>query len=400
MKLVSIVGARPQFIKLAPLARAIERHNAAGDESAIEHRIIHTGQHYDTGMSDVFFEQLDLPVADFRLPSCPGSHAQSTAAMLTGVERVLEQERPDVVVVYGDTNSTLAGALAAVKLHMTVAHVEAGLRSFNRRMPEEINRLVADHTCDLLLAPTPTAMENLKTEGLAARSVLTGDLMYDNVLHYRVIADKSSQALSRLHLTPGNYGLVTIHRADNTDDPSRLISLLTVLNEVASRHLPLVLPLHPRTSSRMRTLLPSWRPHPNLQIIEPTGYLDTLALLANARVALTDSGGLQKEAFFIGCPCITLRAETEWTETVDAGANILTDADPVRIRAALDTWAIRAPRGQVDFSKAVAAAYGAGDAAGQILAAVLRLKQGTTNSRNTTNGRAEGPALMTEGTRG
>jgi UDP-GlcNAc3NAcA epimerase len=377
MKLISIVGARPQFIKLAPLAREIDRHNALDGALPIEHRIVHTGQHYDVGMSDVFFDELDLPVADFKLPSCPGSHAQQTAAIVSGVERVLEQEQPDVVGVYGDTNSTLAGALAATKLHMTVAHVEAGLRSFNRRMPEEINRLVADHVSDVLLAPTPTAMQNLAAEGLVSRSVFTGDLMYDNVLHYRDVIERSPKVLSRLGLTAGEYGLVTFHRANNTDDRARLLALLTVLNEIAAKTLSLVFPLHPRTATRMHALLPGWRAHPQLQLVEPVGYLDTLTLLNNARVALTDSGGLQKEAFFLGCPCVTLRSETEWIETIDAAANILADAEPARIRSAVASWGERYAHGRADFSPAVGAAFGHGDAARRILAELLRLQNGS-----------------------
>jgi UDP-GlcNAc3NAcA epimerase len=375
MKIISIVGARPQFIKLAPLVCQIKKYNAARVGERIEHRILHTGQHYDPGMSEIFFDELDLPIADFKLPSCPGSHAHQTAAMLTGIECVLDQDQPDLVVVYGDTNSTLAGALAATKLHLSVAHVEAGLRSFNRRMPEEINRIVADHVCDLLLAPTGTGIENLAKEGLAFRSVLTGDIMYDSVLHYLAVARRSSSILMRLGLTPGRYALATLHRADNTDDRRRLGSLLTVLNEVAARTIGIVLPLHPRTAAKISTLFPEWHPHPQIKVITPTGYLDMLALLANARVALTDSGGLQKEAFFVGCPCVTLRSETEWIETIDAGANILADADPARIHAALRCWEERYPLGHADFSPAVEAAFGRGHAAQKILAELIRITQ-------------------------
>jgi len=373
VKLISIVGARPQFIKLAPLVRQIDNYNAAGGHHAIEHRILHTGQHYDHEMSDVFFDELDLPVPDYRLPSCPGSHAKQTAAMLTGVEQVLALEEPDLVVVYGDTNSTLAGTFAATKLHLPVAHVEAGLRSFNRRMPEEINRIAADHASDLLLAPTATAIENLTREGLFARSVLTGDLMYDSVLHYSALAQRSSSILTRMGLVSGQYALATLHRADNTDNRNRLGALLTALNDIAAAGTTVLLPIHPRTTSRLRTLLPEWEAHPQLRLIAPTGYLGMLALLANARVALTDSGGLQKEAFFLGCPCITLRAETEWIETVDAGANILVDVDASRIRAAIAYWYDRSPLGHADFSQSARAAFGHGDAAARILAAILEL---------------------------
>jgi UDP-GlcNAc3NAcA epimerase len=373
MNIVSIVGARPQFIKLAALVRAIDHHNVRNGSPTVDHRIVHTGQHYDAVMSDVFFDELALPAANFRLPACPGTQAQQTAAMLTGVERVLDQQHPDLVVVYGDTNSTLAGALAATKLHIPVAHVEAGLRSFNRRMPEEINRLIADHICDLLLAPTATAMRHLAGEGLCPRSVLTGDLMHDSVLHYLDVARNSSDIVARLALARGEYALATLHRADNTDDVTHLATLLTALNEIAASSMPVVLPLHPRTSSRIQTLLPQWIPNPHLRLIEPVGYLDMLSLLDHARIALTDSGGLQKEAFFIGCPCITLRTETEWMETVEAGANILTGADSARIRAAVVLWSERYPHGSADFSSAVAAAFGRNDAGSKTLDALLTL---------------------------
>ena len=367
MKLLSIVGARPQFIKLAPLVRAIDRYNGQRASAGVEHRILHTGQHYDTGMADIFFEELDLPVADFRLGVGSGTHAVQTAAMLTGIERVLEHERPDVTVIFGDTNSTLAGALVAAKLHLPTAHVEAGLRSFNRRMPEETNRVVSDHVSDLLLAPTSAAMKNLEDEGLRARSVWTGDIMYDSVLHYRSVAQRSSTVLARLGLEPGSYGLVTIHRAENTDDRWRMQALLSTLNDIASERMPLVLPLHPRTAARLRAILPDWCAHPRLRVIEPVGYLDSLALLGAARIALTDSGGLQKEAMFVGCPCVTLRAETEWVETLTAGANVLTDADPARIHEAVDIFSERYPLGHADFSAQAEAAFGRGDAASSIL---------------------------------
>ncbi len=389
MKLLSIVGARPQFIKLGPLVRAIDQSNTRGMTEAIEHRILHTGQHYDGSMSDIFFEELDLPVADFRLGVGSGSHAAQTAAMLTGIERVLEHEQPDVVVVYGDTNSTLAGALAAAKLNLPIAHVEAGLRSFNRGMPEETNRIVSDHISDLLLAPTLTAMGNLKTEGLASRAALTGDIMYDAVLHYRAVVQRNSTILSRLALQPGEYGLVTLHRAQNTDDRERMERLLATMNAIAADHLQLVFPVHPRTAARLKSLLPDWYAHPRIQVIEPVGYLDSLALLTNARVALTDSGGLQKEALFLGCPCVTLRTETEWTETLAGGANVLCDADPIKIRDAVAAHASRYPKGTADFS-AQAAAFGGGDAAWNILRALQAF-----SARSDTDGSALKSAAYT-----
>ncbi len=366
MRLISIVGARPQFVKVAAVVRALERHR--GD--AIEHRILHTGQHYDASMSDTFFAELDLPEAAFDLGVGSDTHARQTAAMLSGIEQVLGQERPDVAIVYGDTNSTLAGALAAAKLGIATAHVESGLRSFDRRMPEEINRTVADHVCDLLLAPTANAMRNLTREGLAQRSVLTGDLMYDVVLECRADAERSCAIVTRLRLEPGNFGVVTLHRAQNTDDPGRLVTLVDTLNRIAAEEMPLVFPLHPRTAARLKALAPSWQPHSRLLVIEPVGYYDSLRLLSNARVVLTDSGGLQKEAFFLGCPCITLRAETEWVETLEADANVLADADPARIRAALARWTALYPRGRADFSAQARAAFGSGDAAQRIVAQV------------------------------
>jgi UDP-N-acetylglucosamine 2-epimerase len=367
MKLLSIVGARPQFIKIAPLVRAIDLHNAGNASPRLDHRILHTGQHYDPGMSDVFFSELDLPTADFQLGVGSGTHGRQTAAMLTGIENVLEKERPDITIVYGDTNSTLAGALAAAKLQLPIAHVEAGLRSFDRKMPEEINRITADHLADILLAPTTTAMQHLAREGLAQRAIVTGDLMHDSVLYYRALATTTSSALARLGVKPGGYGLVTLHRAQNTDDPERLAALLGAFNQIAANGLPLVFPLHPRTAGRISAALPRWSPDSRLRLIGPVGYLDSLALLSDARVALTDSGGLQKEALFLGCPCVTLRSETEWVETLQAGANVLTDADPARILSAVETWGARHPRGHANFSAQAASAFGAGDAAENIL---------------------------------
>jgi UDP-N-acetylglucosamine 2-epimerase len=350
MKLVSIVGARPQFIKLAPLARAIEAHNRGTDEP-VEGLIIHTGQHYDAGMSDVFFDELKIPRADFDLGVGSARHGSQTAQMLEKIEDVLLGASPDMVVTYGDTNSTLAGALASAKLQIPAAHIEAGLRSFKRSMPEEINRLVADHVSDLLLAPTPTAMTNLRNEGLSERGVLTGDIMYDTVLFNRQLAAQHSDILARLDLEPGAYGLVTVHRAENTDDEHRLGNLLRALNDVAADQLPLVFPVHPRTARHLESNPNAWSAHPRLHLINPVGYLDTLSLLGGARVVLTDSGGLQKEAFFLGCPCVTLREETEWVETVEAGGNVLVGTSPESIREAVSDWGQRYPSGTADFSK-------------------------------------------------
>lgn len=370
MKLLSIVGARPQFIKIAPFVRALERR-ARGGVLAVQHLLLHTGQHYDAGMSDVFFAELELPRADFHLGVGSGSHAAQTARMLEGIERALQETRPDMTLVYGDTNSTVAGALAAAKLHVPIGHVEAGLRSFNRRMPEEINRIVSDHVADLLFAPTATAMRNLAHEGLAARAVLTGDSMRDAVRYNRELAARRSTILARLGLDAGAYGVVTVHRAENTEDIGRLQRLLAAFNRICERGLRLVFPLHPRTAAVLRARLPAWRAHARLHVVDPLGYLDMLRLLDAAQVALTDSGGLQKEAFFLGCPCITLRDETEWVETVEAGGNVLAGADPERIVAALGQMRARFPRGKADFGAQADAAFGAGDAADRTIDAIL-----------------------------
>jgi UDP-GlcNAc3NAcA epimerase len=374
MKLVSIVGARPQLIKIAPLARSFERHNRFGGKP-IEHVIVHTGQHYDASMSDAFFEELRIPSAAINLGIGSGPHGSQTGQMLEKIEQVLVEMQPDMVVTYGDTNSTVAGALAAAKLHIPVAHIEAGVRSFNRRMPEEINRIVTDHVSDLLLAPTPTAVDNLAKEGLSAKTVWTGDIMYDAVLFNRQMAERASDILERLGLVPGSYGLVTVHRAENTDDKQRLGSLMAVLNEIAASTMPLVFPMHPRTAKLMGSKLPDWSAHPNLHGIDPLGYLDMLRLVSHARMTLTDSGGLQKEAFFLGCPCITLRDETEWVETIQGGGNILAGVDPARIRAAVSAWESRLATGRTDFIEEVIAVFGHGHAADEIKNALLGFKQ-------------------------
>jgi UDP-GlcNAc3NAcA epimerase len=372
MHLVSIIGARPQFVKIAPLSQAIKRHNRTKREpTAVEETIIHTGQHYDALMSDIFFRELHIPQAAVNLDIGSGPHGLQTAKMLEGIERTLLATTPDMVVTYGDTNSTLAGALAAAKLKIPTAHVEAGLRSFNRRMPEEINRIVADHVSDLLLAPTTTAMHNLQTEGLSERAVLTGDIMYDALLSHLMLARQRPSILKRLGLNTGDYGLVTVHRAENTDDIMRLRSLLAAFNEIAASGLRLVFPLHPRTAKLLATRVQDWKAHLKLQLVDPLAYLDVLRLLDSARVVLTDSGGLQKEAFCVGCPCVTLRDETEWVETIHGGGNMLVGTDPAKIIAAIEAWKERFPHGKADFSAKVTASFGNGNAADHILEAIL-----------------------------
>lgn len=376
MRVVSIVGARPQFVKMAAFARSVERHNGLGSHP-IESIIVHTGQHYDSDMSDVFFDELDIPRAAFNLAVGSGPHGRQTGQMLERLEAVLLETRPDMVLIYGDTNSSVAGALAATKLHIPVAHVEAGVRSFNRQMPEEVNRIVSDHVSDVLLAPTSTAMANLDREGLSRRAILTGDVMYDAVLAHLATAERRTKILSRVGLPSGVYGVVTIHRAENTDDGARLEGLLTVLNDIATNVFPLVFPMHPRTTALIRSTLPGWKPAARLHIIQPVGYLDMLVLVRHARMTLTDSGGLQKEAFFLGCPCTTLRDETEWIETVQGMGNIVAGVEPAAVRAAVVTWERRLSDGRGTFG-AASALFGDGRAADRIVAAVLATRHGDT----------------------
>ncbi len=355
MKIVTIVGARPQFIKAAPVSRALR-------ERGLDEFLLHTGQHYDPALSQVFFDELDLQPPDANLEAGSGRHGEQTAAMLAGIERCLLEQRPDWVLIYGDTNSTVAGALAAVKLHLPVAHVEAGLRSFNRRMPEEINRVVADAVADLLFLPTETARRNLEREGVpAGRLVWTGDVMYDAALQFREKALRVSRAVERLGLTEGGYALSTVHRAENTDDPARLQALMEGLGRVAET-LPVVLPLHPRTRAALRRH--GIEPPARLTLIEPVGFLDMVRLEAGARVVATDSGGVQKEAFFHGVPCVTLREETEWTELVTAGWNRLCPpTNAAAVAAAIRAAAENRPSARETF-------YGDGQAA-RIIAETL-----------------------------
>jgi UDP-GlcNAc3NAcA epimerase len=367
-KLLSVVGARPQFVKLAPLHNAIEKQN----DPKLEHIILHTGQHYDEGLSAVFFNELNIPRASINLGVGSGSHGQQTGKMIAGIEEVLQERQPDMVLIFGDTNSTVAAALAASKLHIPVAHIEAGLRSFNRKMPEEINRIVADHIADILLAPTATAVDHLTREGLAEKTVLTGDIMYDVLLRNLPLALERSNILERLQLQPQAYYLTTLHRAENTDDPKKLAAILGVLKKLAAEAYPVVFPMHPRTASRIQQYFPDWDPGPKLKVIDPVGYLDMLSLINEARITLTDSGGLQKEVFFLNCPAVTLRTETEWVETITAGGNVLTSSNSKKIKEALQHWEAALANGKLDFSEQVHAHFGNGDAAEKILQAVLQ----------------------------
>jgi len=315
LKILSVVGARPQFVKAAAVSRALKR--ARG----LREVLVHTGQHYDRNMSRIFFRELDIPEPDVNLGIGSGGHGAQTGRMLEALERVIARERPDWVLVYGDTNSTLAGALAAAKLRVPLAHVEAGLRSFNRAMPEELNRVVADHAADLLFAPTRAAVANLRREGVPpGRIALTGDVMYDAALYYGGKAARASRMLDELDLRPRGYVLATVHRAENTDDRARLLALFGALRRLA-RDLPVVVPVHPRTRKALARA--GWRGAGGMRLIEPVGYLDMVCLERSARLIATDSGGVQKEAYFYSVPCVTLRAETEWVELVAAGWNRL-----------------------------------------------------------------------------
>lgn len=329
LKVLTVVGARPQFIKAAAVSRVI-RNSHAG---CIDEVLVHTGQHFDTNMSQIFFDELAIPHPKFNLEISGGTHGAMTGRMLEAIENVLLDEKPDWVLIYGDTNSTLAGALAAAKLHIPVAHVEAGLRSFNMKMPEEVNRILADRVSSRLFCPTETAVKNLAREGVTEGVSLVGDVMYDVSLHYRDVARLRSDALARLGLNEGEYVLATCHRAENTDDPDRLSAIVHALAELAV-HQPVVLPIHPRTAKILaeQGLMASMK---DIALVEPLPYLDMIRLEQSARVIVTDSGGVQKEAFFYEVPCVTMRDETEWTETVRLGWNRLVGADHAQIVAAV-----------------------------------------------------------------
>ncbi len=341
LKILTIIGARPQIIKAAALSRAI-RNGFAG---RIMEKILHTGQHYDSNMSQVFFDELGIPQPDYNLHVGSGSHGEQTAKMIAGIEKVLQSEPFDALVVYGDTNSTLAGAVAACKLHVPVVHIEAGLRSFNMTMPEEQNRIVCDQLSSLLFAPTETAMENLRHEGfMDSKAVFangrgrqvynSGDIMYDNSLYFAGIAAEKTTVLKDNALEPNRFVLATIHRDNNTDDSRRLTAIFRALLKI-SEDCTVALPLHPRTAKLLETNLEKelheMLLHSNVRIVPPVSFLEMTALEQNARMVLTDSGGVQKEAFFFARPCVIMRPETEWVEIVEQGAGIIADADSDRI---------------------------------------------------------------------
>ena len=325
MKVLTIVGARPQFIKAAPVSRILREHN---DEF-----LIHTGQHYDDAMSDLFFRQLSIPAPDVNLEVGSGRHGAQTGAMLPGIESIAVEQKPDWMLIYGDTNSTLAGALVAAKLQIPVAHVEAGLRSYDRRMPEEVNRVVADHLSDLLLCPTTTSVTNLEKEGITAGVSVVGDVMFDAFRQNLEVARAMSKILAELKLERGGYQLLTVHRAENVDQPAFLD---TILKGIADSGKQVVFPVHPRTRAALTARATTVGP--NVLLTDPVGYLEMLILEENAEAIVTDSGGVQKEAYFAGRPCITLRLRTEWTETVNAGWNVLVGTDATAIAESMRSF--------------------------------------------------------------
>ena len=345
MKLVTIIGARPQIIKAAALSRAIRNHY----KDQIQEIIVHTGQHYDDNMSQVFFDELQIPRPDYNLHVGSASHGVQTARMTEGIEDILIKEQPDFIVLYGDTNSTLAGAVAAAKIHVPIVHIEAGLRSFNKAMPEEINRIVCDHCSTLLFSPTKAGLENLKREGFPMDSegpftidnpkvYHCGDIMYDNSLHFADIAETKTDIINQLNLNGKPFVLATIHRDSNTDYPERLSAIFKAIIRL-SEECRIVLPLHPRTSKLLKTNLDEELQkqifnNTSISLIPPVSFLEMIALERHARLVMTDSGGVQKESYFFKKPCIILRPETEWVEIVQTGNAILADADESRIRQA------------------------------------------------------------------
>ena len=328
LKIVTIVGARPQFIKAAAMSRGIAEHSRrlTTNSSPITEFIIHTGQHYDDNMSALFFEELNIPEPDINLNIGSGPHGKQTGLMLTHIEEILLEHNPDWVLVYGDTNSTLAGALAASKLHIPIAHVESGLRSFNRAMPEEINRVVTDHLSSLLFCPSQTAVDNLATEGITKGVHLIGDVMADALTFAAEQAKTRSKILNQLRLCDGKFLLLTLHRPENTDNETRLRQIIDALNRLNEE---IIFPIHPRTKKAIEKLGYSLSPH--VRLIDPVGYIDMVMLEQSARMILTDSGGIQKEAYWLSVPCVTLRDETEWIETVEANWNVIVGADTERI---------------------------------------------------------------------
>lgn len=377
MKIVTIIGARPQIIKAAALSRAIKNKYS----SKIREVIVHTGQHYDAKMSQVFFDELQIPAPNYNLNVGSGSHGQQTAAMITGIEEILLKEQPNGIVLYGDTNSTLAGALAAIKIHVPIIHIEAGLRSYSKAMPEEVNRIMCDHVSTFLFSPTATGINNLLREGFKMnnnppfnannpRIYHCGDVMYDNSIYFSEVAESKTNILSKLQLQQNNFVLATIHRNNNTDEPIRLNSIFKALNDISVKYnLDIVLPLHPRTAKLLEVnlyadLLNEIKSNSKFKITEPVSFLEMVALEKNCKLVMTDSGGVQKEAFYFEKPCIILRPETEWVELVECGTAIIADANEDKIKNAFE---VMVSKNDLKFPKL----YGDGHAAeficGQII---------------------------------
>ena len=363
MKIVTILGARPQFIKAATVSRAIQQYNVENN-SIIQEIIVHTGQHYDANMSDVFFEEMQIPKPDYFLGIGGKSHGAMTGQMMEKIEEVVLKEKPDWVMVYGDTNSTLAGSIVSSKLHIKLAHIEAGLRSFNMNMPEEVNRILTDRVSNILFCPTDIAIENLKNEGygnLDCKIVKSGDVMQDGAIFYKNLAIKPS-IIQNSKLNIQNYILCTIHRAENTDEETRLRSIFEALEEIAKEK-QVILPLHPRTRNIINNLKLSIQ---NLILIDPVGYLEMVWLIDNCNLVMTDSGGLQKEAYFFEKQCVTLRDETEWVELVECGVNTLVGADKEKILEAFKNH----PKFNIKHSKLNL--YGSGKASIKIIKELLK----------------------------
>ena len=377
IKIVTIIGARPQIIKAAALSRAIKNKFS----NSITEIIVHTGQHYDENMSQVFFDELGIPAPNYNLNVGSGSHGKQTATMISGIEEILINEKPQAIVLYGDTNSTLAGAIAASKIHVPVVHIEAGLRSFNKAMPEEVNRIMCDHVSTLLFSPTKTGFQNLLNEGFKATNYKpfnannpkiyhSGDVMYDNSLYFSEVAEEKTNVIAKNELQKNNFILATIHRNNNTDEPVRLNALFNALYKISEEtKLDVLLPLHPRTAKLLEVNLDSTlhskiKSSYHFKIIPPISFLEMIALEKNCKIVMTDSGGVQKEAFYFEKPCVILRPETEWVELVECGTAIITDADEQKI---IDAFKVLTSKTTMQFPKL----YGDGKAAEFICSEIL-----------------------------
>ena len=391
IKLVTIIGARPQIIKAAALSRVIR--NEFSDK--ITEVLVHTGQHYDENMSQVFFDELGIPAPDYNLNVGSGSHGKQTASMITGIEAILEKEKPQFIVLYGDTNSTLAGCIAASKLHVQIVHIEAGLRSFNKMMPEEVNRILCDHVSTLLFAPTQTGFDNLVKEGFNQHAKAPysadnpkiyhcGDIMYDNSIYFSNLADEKTSVMHALNLKSNNFILATIHRNNNTDQPERLTALFSAMLTIANEQgLDIVIPVHPRTEKLLEVNLPAdlyaqIKINPSIKLVPPVSFLEMIALEKNCKLVMTDSGGVQKEAFFFKKPCIILRSETEWVELVNCGSAIIVGADEQLILEAFKTFNAGAP---LNFPPV----FGDGHAARFMLQEMIGISENSKNKAALTN---------------